>query len=351
MNGFAKLAHAADRLFNPLNTVEVFGMFGSGNLGDEAMLVAASAHLRPYRYTSYQSYFDRPIMQALLRRRPTRKLLVGGGTLIHGGKTGWLDYVEMRSRQGVDVAFLGTGLAFLPDQIAGSSPAFERWSRVMANAEHIYLRGPASVELARKMCGRGEEFGDSAFLLYQPELTVKDHDLRDDVIGINVGLCLSDQADFESRIANIARLLAREFSISFHAVVASDIPVIDRVIALSELSEQSYRIEADFFNPIPFMNKVRNYRAFIGLKLHAAGLALIAGVPSLFVAYLPKCDDFVAPLGAGHDLLVPLPLDLDGFRMKIDRLLNAPDCHCRNQAIEKIQTRQRTIMERIYGRR
>lgn len=351
MNKLQKLAHAADRLLNPLNTIEVFGMFGSGNLGDEAMLVAARAHLPAHRHTSYQSYFEHPVLKSLLRHRPTRKLLVGGGTLVHGGKTGWLDYVEMRSRQGADVAFLGTGLAFMADQIEGSSPAFERWSQVMANAEHIYLRGPASVALARRMCGRGEEFGDFAFLLHQPHLTVKDHNLRDRVIGINVGLCLGDQADFESQIANIVRMLSRQFSIVFHAVVQSDIPVIYRVIARSGISERSYRVESDFFDPFAFMTKVRSYRAFVGLKLHAAGLALIAGVPALFVAYLPKCDDFVAPLGAGDELLIRLPLDLDGFAQKIDHLLEMPDRYCRNQAIESIQQRQRAIIAQIYATR
>jgi hypothetical protein len=351
MNKLQKLAHAADRLLNPLKTVEVFGMFGPGNLGDEAMLVAARAHLPPHRHTSYQSYFRHPVLKGLLRHRPTKKLLVGGGTLVHGGKTGWLDYVEMRSRQGVDISFLGTGLAFLEDQIEGPSQAFERWSRVMAKAEHVYLRGPASVALAHRMCGRGEEFGDFAFLLQQPHLTVKDHDLRDRVIGINVGLCLGDQADFESKIAVIVRMLSDHFSIVFHAVVQSDVPVIYRVIALSEISEPSYRVELDFFDPFAFITKVRNYRAFIGLKLHAAGLALIAGVPALFVAYLPKCDDFVAPLGAGDELLVRLPLDLDGFVEKIDDLLVMPERYCRNQAIKSIMKRQRAIIAQIYGGR
>lgn len=349
MNKIAKLAHLADRLLNPSRSVEVFGMFGPGNLGDEAMLVAARAHLPRRRLTSYQTYFDRPILNVMLRHRPSEKLLVGGGTLVHGGETGWLDYVEMRSLQGVGVSFLGTGLAFLPEQVEGRSSSFERWSEVLARAENVYLRGPQSVALAQRMCGRGEEFGDFAFLLHDPHGTVCDHRQRDAIVGVNLGLCLGDQEDFEKKASRVVQSLAHEFLVVFHAVVESDIPVIHRVIARSGLGDSSFRIEADFFDPFSFMAKVNNYRAFIGLKLHAAGLALISGVPSLFIAYQPKCADFVAPLGDGSDLLIQLPLDVDEVVTKVGELFNDPRRYCRVQSIRQISARQREIIRGLYG--
>ncbi|MCE8471781.1 hypothetical protein LZ189_22505, partial [Rhodovulum sulfidophilum] len=91
MGKIAKAAELLDFLVNPFRDIELFGMFGPGNLGDEAMLVAALDSLPRRRCTPWQSYPNRPALNRLIRNRRRRHLLVGGGTLIHGGRTGWLD--------------------------------------------------------------------------------------------------------------------------------------------------------------------------------------------------------------------------------------------------------------------
>lgn len=349
MNKFGKMAHLIDRIFNPLLDIEVFGMYGPGNLGDEAMLTAAQMHLPAQRCASYQTYLARPALGSVLRQRPLRHLLVAGGTLIHGGKTGWLDYVEMRSQQGVHVSFLGTGLAFLSEQIEQRSDAFKRWSDVLQNSNDIYLRGPQSAELARTMCGRGEVFGDFAFLLHRDDLVPKCHDCRTAEVGVNIGNCLGDQENFEKTIGFIIKNLSENFIIVFHAVYSADIPVIEKVVKRVGLPGNRYRIESDFFDASQFIEKIKDYRAFIGLKMHAAGLAMICGVPTIMISYLPKCQDFVAPLLNGANVLLELPLDRELAMEKVERLLSDPEEFTFADEIGRIAVRQRKIIKTIFA--
>lgn len=116
----SKVHGLLDFLLNPRKDIEIFGMFGPGNLGDEAMLVAALATLPAYRCISWKSYPRYPLLNTLVRKRARKHLLVAGGTLIHGGDTAWLDYVEMRAMQGSEVSFLGTGIAFNDHEVGRS---------------------------------------------------------------------------------------------------------------------------------------------------------------------------------------------------------------------------------------
>lgn len=349
MSKFEKFVHLADRVLNPLNKIEVFGMYGPGNLGDEAMLVAALMHLPRHCCSSYRTFFARPDVRFLLRHRPIRHLLVGGGTLIHGGNTGWLDYIEMRAHQNVRLSFLGTGLAFLDEQIELRSDAFKRWCEVLQGSHDIFLRGPRSAELAQLMCGRGEVFGDFAFLLHNDELVLDHHSGRTAEVGINLGDCLGDQNDLEAKFVPIITHLSKDFTIVFHAVCAGDVAVIDRVIQRSGLPAERFRIESDFFDPLQFMAKIRKYRAFIGVKMHAAGLAMVCGVPTVMISYLPKCHDFVGPLSMGNNVLLDLPLDREVAMAKIMRLLEEPDLFTCAAEIGQIANRQRTTLRRVFA--
>lgn len=330
--------------FDPRKDIEIFGMFGPGNLGDEAMLVAAKRNLPHHRLTPWQNYTNHPLLQSLVHRRKRRHLLVAGGTLIHGGNTGWLDFVEMRSRQGVKVSFFGTGIAFTKEQILNRSVPFERWCEVLKSAEHVHLRGPFSGKLAREMCGQGDVFGDFSFLLHRESLRVSSHSDRVDTIGLNLGNCLGDQQDFERAATSIVKHLSSSYRLAFHAVVVSDVEVIHRVIRKAGLREGTYWIEQHFFDPYAFMKSIRSYRAFIGLKLHAAGLAMIAGVPSLMIGYLPKCYDFMAVLPDTDHMVLGLPMSPEYVLEKVNHVIGHPDRFIRFLEIGEIAARQRLAL-------
>lgn len=348
-----KLVRLADFLANPLRDTEIFGMFGHpGNLGDEAMLVAAKQVLGR-RALPWQSYRV-PLLNALVKRKRHGNLLVAGGTLIHGGKTGWLDYVEHRSNQGARVVFFGTGMAFTEDQIRQPSDSFRRWARILQKSGHVHLRGPRSVALAGQMGTKADIFGDFALLLYDPAIPVADPDTRQDVIGLNLGLCLGDQAGFEDSAATLVRSLKGRHRLIFHAVVEDDVPVTLRVAEAAGLSPADLDLRRHFRDPIAFMQDVRTYRAFFGLKLHAAGLAMVAGVPNLMVAYRPKAYDFMegidaAPDFRGRDLLIDLPMDPDLVIDRVKALLARPDDFILTDQIAALAARQRAQLTAAFA--
>lgn len=348
MGKIEKAAELLDFLVNPSRDIELFGMFGPGNLGDEAMLVAALDSLPPRRCTPWQSYPNRPALNRLIRNRRRRHLLVGGGTLIHGGRTGWLDYVEMRSRQGARVSFFGTGMAFTDEQIAGESEAFRRWRAVLDRSQEVHLRGPQSVELCRRMGVQADIFGDFAFLLHRPDIPVRDHGARSDAIGLNVGNCLGDQAAYEEACVALVRHLHSSHRLVFYVVVDTDMAATRRVIERAALPEDGFSIERHYFDPYGFMRSIRNLRAFIGLKLHAAGLAMIAGVPALMVAYQPKSRDFMAPLGKAEQLLIDLPVEAGEFLSRAADLLDRPEDFLVEDRIAAIAADQRKKLEAVY---
>lgn len=348
MNKIHKALRLGSFLFDPRKDIEVFGMFGPGNLGDESMLVAAQENLPQRRLIPWQSYGNYPLLGSLLQWRHRKHLLVGGGTLIHGGNTGWLDYVESRFRQGVSVSFLGTGIAFTEEQISNRHSPFERWREIIMHSGEVHLRGPYSVKISNDMCGKGDVFGDFAFLLHHDGLRIRDQGNRSNTIGINLGNCLGDQKEFEQSAATLVRYLASHHQLAFHCVVASDLEVTLRVIEQAGLPASIYHVERHYFDPYAFMKSIRDYRAFLGLKLHAAGLAMICGVPSLMIAYLPKCFDLMAVLPQPEDMLLTLPLDIDLARSKIEKMLNNPDKFIREKQIGKIAVAQRNTLERIF---
>lgn len=347
LNQASKLAVLCDFMFNPARDIEVFGMFGAGNLGDEAMLVAARQELGARRCVPWKYYRNR-LLNGLVLSRRHGNLFVVGGTLIHGGKTDWLDYVEHRFDQKVPVSFFGTGMAFTEDQIAGQSDSYKRWARILRGSRHVHLRGPASAGLAQGMGARAGVFGDFAFLLHDPERPPARPQDRRNIIGLNFGQCLGDQEDFERRAAALVSELAGRHELIFHAVVEGDVPVTLRIASAAGLCLDEAGIEKHYRDPRAFMDSVRHYRAFLGLKMHAAGLAMIAGVPSLMIAYLPKARDFMAPLGR-DDLLIDLPVDVEGTLEKLARLLDYPGSGILADRIGAVHAGQRRILRDVLA--
>lgn len=322
-------------------------MFGTGNLGDEAMLVGARETLGKKRTLAWQDFPNRPLLNQLVRRRRHRHLLVAGGTLIHGGRTGWLDYVESRAREGARLSFFGTGIAFTPEQVHNRSESFVRWGCLLRQADHVFLRGPLSVKTANIMGAKADIFGDFALLLHNSSLILSDHTKRQGKIGLNFGSCLGDQEAFEKESAEIVRVLAPNHDLVFHVVNACDLPVTERIIAASGMNIGSCNIEFHYYDPINFMRSIHRYKAFFGMRLHAAGLAITAGVPTLMVAYKPKAYDFMAPLN-GDSLLVDLPMKAEECLARLEAIITNSDGGTRHAEVLEIATSQKERLCRAY---
>lgn len=334
-------------LLDPRKTIEVFGMFGAQNLGDEAMWVAASQFLGTHSVVPSRPNSNFGILRPLLRRRSRPHLLVGGGTLIHGGDPGWLDYVENRFTRGSAVSFFGTGIAFAKDQVAQPSPEFKRWARIISRATAAYVRGPYSSEYCRKMGAEAEVFGDFAFMLHDPTIPLADHSRRSQEIGLNFGECLGDQERFEEECAKALPSL-RNYTLKFHAVHPGDIVVTQRILQRAGIDPACVKILTEFENPKDFMQSVRSYTAFIGLKMHAAGLAMIAGVPTLMMEYMPKCRDFMAGLTPSEHMLIPLPLTHGVLLNRLLDLLDNPRNFTFQEEIAHLSRKQRKVLKEHY---
>lgn len=344
MKSLRKIKSFGDFIANPRREIEIFGMFGAGNLGDEAMLVAAKKEIGEYRCIPWR-HSQNALINKIILTTKHKRLFVVGGTLIHGGNTGWLDYVEHRFNQKVPINFFGTGIAFTGSQVSNRSDSFQRWSNILSLSSNVWLRGSQSVELAKEMGAAAKIFGDFAFLLYDPTIPLSPLEARKDVVGLNFGECLGDQKDFEKKATKIVASLKTKHRLAFHAVVKSDVPVIMRIAASAGLSLNETEIEKHYADPYAFMNSIRDYRAFLGLKLHAAGLAMIAGVPSLMIAYLPKAKDFMTPLGSREDLIIDLPIDVDDVLAKLSLLLDKPAKAILIDSISKLHDHQRMILQ------
>ena len=88
-------------------------MFGCKNLGDEAMLTAAKSAFGRLRVVGTVGRTRLAGLNDILDARRPDVIVVGGGTLIHGGEDGrnsWLEFVEKQIQKGAAVATFGTGV-------------------------------------------------------------------------------------------------------------------------------------------------------------------------------------------------------------------------------------------------
>lgn len=345
MNRIYSNLAAIQFLFGSRSDIEVFGMFGPGNLGDEAMRITALRNFPRGRAVAWPGRVMQPL-QKLQKMKTRRHLIVGGGTLVHGGTTDWLDYVESRVHNGSKLWFFGTGFAFLPEQMSENYQPFARWSALLKKAEGIGLRGPISTRIAQQMGARADIFGDLAISLYPPCQGARRK--VDKTIGLNFGHCLADQELFEENSAELLRRLLTRYKPTFYAVVKRDIEPTLRIATKAGMKPCEISLERHYWDPDHFMKKVSRHEAFLGLKLHAAGLSLLAGVPTVMINYLPKCEDFAAPISATN-VLANLPIDVDAVEMQVEAAINFGEKWVDKEAISKISEAQKAKMRGFSG--
>jgi polysaccharide pyruvyl transferase WcaK-like protein len=122
-------------------------------------------------------------------------------------------------------------------------------------------------------------------------------------LGVNIGTALGQLDGDEDSLVNavadfaLARLRAG-WRIEWFVVWPRDLPMVLEVCRRAGLSGQV--IHEIYDDADRYLNTVCRMRAFVGMKLHSVALALCAGVPSMSLAYEPKCLDFMEPLGLGE---------------------------------------------------
>lgn len=355
MNG-ARLKQLVNYLAHPGKTIELFGMYDADNLGDEAMKIAGLQGL-PHDRSIAVIGAGNSLLKKMIRARRFKDEVVGGGTLVHGGgKDGanpWLDHIALRKQQGARVTFLGTGISLRDDQIEQKTDSVRRWTEIMRDGAYVGLRGPQSVATAARLGIKASVFGDAAFLLYDPALAKTQYGTppgRDAVIGINVGEVLkgAEQAAFEASFATLVAHLAQRFKVRMFVVNPEDHAASRRVAEASGVASDRCELVHNYRDAKLFMRQTAECEAFVGIRLHASGLAMAATVPALLVAYLPKCVDFAIPIGMEHALL-HLPLDEAKLLAAVDDLVARPDQYRRPDAVAAISRAQYDVIGRLFG--
>jgi hypothetical protein len=275
----------------------------------------------------------------LARVAPWRVLdgtVLGGGTLV-----GWPTYrsslEELLSlgselpafAMGVgveDPEFLGLDQA-LAEAInarpsATSEEAFDRelarWAELLGRLRRVTVRGPRSQEILAAAGIRTEVVGDPALLLADAAPAPQPGGR---LLGINIGRSRAMWGDLEtlvSRTAEFAQAMAgRGWRLRFVAVWPEDLPVVletaRRVGREAEVVEGWAGVDV-------LLARLRECRAFVGMKLHSVVLASGVHVPSVMLEYQPKCADFQRSVGRGDFLVRTDALDVASLVDRVDEL-------------------------------
>lgn len=310
------------------------GWTGFGNLGDEMML---EVHRGLFPALTVLPY--RPGAPAMVRRLwPSASAeyalgFLGGGTLINQSLK-WKARVDALLDRGVPVVCLGSGVA-----PAGFRPAFEtggltEWSSTLRRMSFVGVRGPVSEAALRDHGVEAHVMGDPVFSVEVDPGWTKP--CEDPVVGLNVGVSAKTQLRgspevFLNRMTEAVHgLLTYGYRVRLMPVCPED--VASNVDLLGRLGSAGVDLVDCFGSSAAYMAEAGRCRVFIGQKLHATALAIMARVPSAMLAYQPKCDEFMLSLGlGGHSLstsdasaewvieqVAALSRDYDGMRQHID---------------------------------
>ena len=355
MKKLRRITSLTDFLLNPNRTIEVFGMYDADNLGDEAMKTAAlsslpAGHVVPVTGSAIQ------LVNSAIVRRKRKDLVVGGGTLIHGGgpkgQNGWLDYVERRWQQGSRITLLGTGISFLESQIVNWNDSVARWSKLLQQATYVGVRGPLSKAIVERLGASAVIFGDAAISLFDNELAERHRTRPRDAVprfGINIADVLGKDSQelFERTMERLVKELAADFRLRLFIVNPDDEDATFRVLKFAELNRERFEVVRNYSDARLFMRQAAECEAFVGTRLHSAGLAMVAGTPSLLIAYAAKSRDFVIPIGL-EESVVELPVREDLLLAVTNDMLSRPDRYRNVRGIANISEEQHRTIARVF---
>jgi hypothetical protein len=305
-----------------------FGWAGHGNAGDEAIYAANELAFGAWRLVQVPS---RPATLRLLDAAApgplVRGALVGGGTVI-----GWRGYREtieqlIGRRAELPSFVLGAGVQD-PVDLPGGDPAalrgeLERWARLLRRFDVVTVRGPRSQALLAELGIEAEVVGD-------PALLVADAPARSPyepgVLGLNVG---APPRAWGSRDVLVERLASFGRRLTQRGWRIRLVPLWERDLACTR--EVAERIGAGA-EPAPgapelgaSLAAVGACHVFVGLRLHSVVFAAGLSVPSVMLAYAPKCVDFQRSIGALDHTMRTDALDPDVLVEHVEELARNRD--------------------------
>jgi polysaccharide pyruvyl transferase WcaK-like protein len=279
--------------------IAYIGWIGHKNLGDEAIYEALQGQLPGRRFESVPLW-PRELLDASRSRRVRAlrrsTLLLGGGTVL--GRSYWryhlwtaLALVPTRPAfmigAGVeDPAFKGVGSP-------GNSRELRRWPAIFRRFHAVTVRGYRSQALLADQGIDSRVVGDPGLLL----TAAPDSEVSPGLIGVNLGfgddLFGHDHGAVVTEAAAMCRkLLAAGRQVRFLVANPADMPPLGHCLSL--IGDHAGVEVIDCSAPTTYMRAVAECEVVVAERLHAAVLACAAHVPTISLAYQPKCFDFMS---------------------------------------------------------
>lgn len=266
------------------------GVYGTQNLGDNALRYAAdnifnNCTLLEFPRKNHLAKFTKFVL-------PIRNALFSGGTLISQDKR-WLDLVAIYTPMLENFIVFGTGVAhpmFWDDKR-------KEWGEILKQFNFVGVRGPLSAQLLIEANIKGLEIeivGDPVLTFAFDKLNTYCSN-NSNIIGLNIGWDRVNQWGTSDYIFNEAvrlAMLAKKYrwNVRWFVVSPTDAEMTRKVASDSGTSSDIFYI---YDNPQEYLNIVKYCNIFVGTRLHSVVLANCAYVPSLMIAYRPKCLDYM----------------------------------------------------------
>jgi len=267
------------------------------------MLPIFARELAPLRL--HHSMMYRPIEHSVWKwacRRAFRACILGGGTLVFW--QAFLDYFRVALDAGVPCYVLGTGVLDpdfwdrrQPEFVAGRS----QWKDALNSCRFVGVRGEASRQTLSELGVRNVSVvGDPSLLLAGSGLS-RTCVHTPPVLGLNWGTAYGvlwgdDEVEPRRALATAATHLANNgWRLRIYCVWPNDRKAVDDFTAL--LPARSWSLAEHYLCARDFIRDVSGCTVFAGMKLHSTALALCANVPSIMLAYRPKCEEFMRSVG------------------------------------------------------
>ena len=288
--------------FSPTPVAGYIGWIGKGNLGDEALLLSFKKLFPGIRLIDLSDTI--PVELFLHRRMLGRKqfdmVFLGGGTLINGSN--YLPPLEKALSRGEPCVVFGTGVRNPQywSNVWSSDPSesMTAWVESLTRASRVLVRGPDSASiLAQYSLDDVQIVGDPALSICSAR---PPREGRASNVVINVGskgVIWGDQQQVNRVIGQVCRnLLDRGVEVNFVAMNASDESFIRLIVDEHSLAGR-VKFWFDYEDIYGTINFIKRNDIMIGERLHAVVLGCGSGVPSISIAYRPKCLDFMRSLG------------------------------------------------------
>lgn len=318
-------------MLNPNNKILLFGFYGRGNSGDDAMLYGIVKYLAETTCADIVIPSDiSPVLPAvrnrvvliprnivsILRAAITSDhLLIGGGSLFHT-KGERLKFKIMVTRilfLGLFAKLFGNRVAFIS---AGIGPFENLYGKLIFKlmlpcADFINVRDSRSALLLREAGYPETKYSLTADFAYSIDSVSFSYSHTDPVrVAFNLLPYYTEylqRADNEIIVDNIAgvirRLLSENIAGSIDLVCFNNEadPVSGDIFLLTELKS---RINSDRVRLVPYsidptslLRELAGLRLFVTMRYHGIVYASIVGVPCIAVNYHPKCEMLVSELG------------------------------------------------------